>query len=196
MTSIVTALPIRRPPCRRIVLVASGTSQQGRAFIDQIGVSHPRIRIYALTRSPDSETARRLLATGKVERLVRADLNDPQSVRQVFEDAKTSSPSSDNGGIKVVFAVLPFVGLGKDTEVERRQGKVRAHAVTLPKARASSPASVSSLHFLLPTQCVPERRIIPLMLLITPRAVTRRPFVGIRRRAFPVFFGRARRGRR
>jgi hypothetical protein len=111
-------------PSPRIVLVVSGTSKQGRALIDQLveedsqSPGARKLGVYALTRSPESESARRLLAISAVERVVGGDLNDPGSLRRVFEEARPQ------GGIKAVFAVLPFPGLGKDTEPERKQGQV------------------------------------------------------------------------
>lgn len=106
----------------RTILVVGATGVQGRSFITSVLGSNNDFRILALTRNPKSASASTLAnlspeSEGKLK-LVQANLDEPDSVRKVFEDAQK------DGGIWGVFVVLTFPGLGADATGEEKQGKV------------------------------------------------------------------------
>lgn len=114
----------------RNILVVGATGLQGRAFIEASLLDAAsedskagQMRILAMTRSAGSAAARTLASTyaSQSERmtLVEADLDKPDSVRKVFQDAQ------GHGGLWGVFLVLAFPGLGADATGEEKQGKVR-----------------------------------------------------------------------
>jgi hypothetical protein len=76
------------------------------------------IRILALTRDASSATAKKLAEEPHVS-VVQGDLNHEESIRKIFEDAKS-------GGEQIwgVFAVLAYPGLGANADGEEKQGKV------------------------------------------------------------------------
>ncbi|RDW62310.1 hypothetical protein BP6252_11743 [Coleophoma cylindrospora] len=79
--------------------------------------------IYALTRDISSATAQKLLNTyGESISLVPGDLDDAESIEQVFRDRR----ESDGVGFWGVFAVLAFPGLGVAADGEEKQGKMLA----------------------------------------------------------------------
>ncbi|CZR52811.1 uncharacterized protein PAC_02688 [Phialocephala subalpina] len=119
---------------RRNILVAGATGRQGqaliRALLDPPALSakdeslyqpqeQHQYHVYALTRKISSPTARYLAASEEVT-VVEGDLDDPDSILKIFEDARA------NGGIWGVFAVLAFPGLGVVADGEERQGKLLA----------------------------------------------------------------------
>jgi uncharacterized protein YbjT (DUF2867 family) len=89
----------------RIVVVTGVTGLQGGAVTRHLLKEGWRVR--GLTRNPESEKARGLSALGA--EVVRADLNDPASLRPVFE-----------GAYGVYSVQNPFIG-GPEAEV--RQGR-------------------------------------------------------------------------
>ncbi|KLO19619.1 NAD(P)-binding protein [Schizopora paradoxa] len=106
----------------RTVLVAGATGKQGRAFIEAVLHSQAEsvqdIRIVALTRNPNSPSSKELSHASDRVQVVRADLDQPDTVRKAFQDA-----SQSEGGLWGVFVVLAFPGLGADATGEERQGK-------------------------------------------------------------------------
>jgi NAD(P)-dependent dehydrogenase (short-subunit alcohol dehydrogenase family) len=112
---------------KRIILVAGATGQQGGALIRSLlssDVADQAIdyHIFALTRNSSSAAARALSATySKQVAVVQGDLDDPASIRKIFENAKAEG----RAGIWGVYSVTAFPGLGASTEPEERQGKVR-----------------------------------------------------------------------
>ncbi|KAA1470858.1 NAD(P)-binding protein [Dentipellis sp. KUC8613] len=115
----------------KTILLTGATGKQGRAFIAALAPPAPPpndhdtdaaspFHILALTRDPSSPSARSLASQSNVT-LVKADLNDPASVRGAFELAK-----GEYGGVWGVFCVLAFPGLGDDGAGEERQGKTIA----------------------------------------------------------------------
>ncbi|KAI0077334.1 NAD(P)-binding protein [Panus rudis PR-1116 ss-1] len=131
----------------RTILVTGATGKQGRALIralrpsspssttnnntdntDNIDTNNPTttttptsdFRILALTRNPSSPTAQHLKSTEPHVQLVKGDLDDPDSVRKVFEDA------GGKHSVWGVFMVLAFPGLGASAEGEEKQGKALA----------------------------------------------------------------------
>ncbi|KAK7446259.1 hypothetical protein VKT23_014464 [Stygiomarasmius scandens] len=114
----------------RLVLVTGATGKQGQSVIaalqpptsaDTASQNEPEntpdFQILALTRSPSSETAQTLVKTYKNVTLVQGDLDDTESIREIFEEYKSS------GGIWGVFSVQTYPGLGADASGEERQGK-------------------------------------------------------------------------
>jgi uncharacterized protein YbjT (DUF2867 family) len=112
----------------RLILVAGATGKQGKALIDAL---HPQaissntseqpltpFHVLALTRKPRSPAAEQLALAEHVT-VVEGNLDDPPSIRKVFEDAKT------RGGVWGVFCVLAFPGLGANADGEEKQGRVR-----------------------------------------------------------------------
>ncbi|MBT0725567.1 NmrA/HSCARG family protein [Rosenbergiella sp. S61] len=81
----------------KTIVVLGATGQQGGAVTRAL-ITDGRWRIRALSRNPDSDTARRLAARG-VE-VVAADIDKPDSVRQAFKGAYGvySVQASEGGG--------------------------------------------------------------------------------------------------
>ena len=114
----------------RNVLVVGATGKQGRAtvkfLLDPDGSGSPGIKfkVQALTRDISSESARQLLERNKQHvddiSLVQGDLDKPESIRKVFQDAA----SSNGRGIWGVFVALAYPGLGESAEGEIKQAKV------------------------------------------------------------------------
>lgn len=113
----------------KTILITGATGKQGRALIDALcsGPSQDptdsltvpdSFRILALTRKADSPGGQHLAKDRNVE-VVEGDLDSPESIRKIFEDAKRL------GGIWGVYCVLAYPGLGANAEGEERQGKVR-----------------------------------------------------------------------
>lgn len=108
---------------RRNILVTGATGKQGAALIRalvQPPVPDPanEYYIYALTRDDSTPGAQQLAQIGENVLLVKGDLDAPESIFTIFENAKSE------GGIWGVFAVLAFPGLGVDASGEEAQGKV------------------------------------------------------------------------
>ncbi|KDQ20985.1 hypothetical protein BOTBODRAFT_51008 [Botryobasidium botryosum FD-172 SS1] len=104
----------------RVILVAGATGVQGRSFIEALkpeGSAPPAFRVLALTRQPDSQSAKDLASSNQHVQVVQGDLDKPETIRKVFVDA------GGEGAIYGVFCVLAFPGLGKDAEGEEKQGK-------------------------------------------------------------------------
>ena len=112
---------------QRTILVVGATGKQGGAFI-RAGIANSSehdFHFLAVTRDPKSHSAQALTKLGDRVAVVTADLNDEQSVRKVFDDAKAS------GGVWGVYVALAFPGLGADASGEERQGKVRRCRILL-----------------------------------------------------------------
>lgn len=123
----------------RTVLVVGATGKQGRSTVKfLLGPDRPaspgiKFKVLALTRDTSSESARQLLERNKQHvdnfTLVQGDLDKPDSIRNIFQDAA----SSDNCGIWGVFVALAYPGLGESAKGEIQQAKVR-FSVARPKA--------------------------------------------------------------
>lgn len=113
-------------PNEKIILVAGATGQQGRALIHSLlspDIANQAIgyHILALTRNPSSSAAKELSVTySERVTVIQGDLDDPVSIRTIFESAKAE------GGVGIwgVYSVLVYPGLGASTAPEERQGKV------------------------------------------------------------------------
>lgn len=109
-----TLYPTNTESSRKTLLIIGSTSRQGRAVIKELVYSpstRHSFRILGLTRNPHSEPALSLLQITEVFRgscitFVQADLNDPKSVEQIFQ----------NNEIWGVF----LVGVGKTAREEER----------------------------------------------------------------------------
>jgi len=103
------------------ILVVGATGKQGRAVIEALRPTANSddipFRALALTRSKSSPSAQWLVQERHVQ-VVEGNLDSAESMRKVYEDAKTS------GGIWGVFCFLAFPGLGANADGEERQGKV------------------------------------------------------------------------
>ncbi|CAL1699637.1 unnamed protein product [Somion occarium] len=104
-------------PMDRKILVTGATGKQGRALISSLRDSD--FRILALTRNPSSPSALPLKSHPHVE-LVQGDLDKPETIRKIFEDA------GGKGSIWGVFVVLAFPGLGANADGEEKQGIMMA----------------------------------------------------------------------
>lgn len=107
---------------RKNILVTGASGKQGSAIIRALvrrrsGDAEIQYHIYALTREASSARAQYLLDEKDVT-VVEGDLDVPESIAEIFEEAK------GNGGIWGVYAVLAYPGLGKEADGEERQGKV------------------------------------------------------------------------
>lgn len=103
---------------RRNVLVTGATGKQGAAFIRAL-IQQPAGEgyfVHAVTRDDASPAAQEIAAIGENVLPVKGDLDAPESVSKIFEDAKL------HGGIWGVFVVLAFPGLGADASGEEAQG--------------------------------------------------------------------------
>lgn len=109
----------------RLILVTGATGKQGRALVEALRPTSDSddsdipFQVLALTRSASSPSAQRLFQERHVQ-VVEGDLDSPESMRKVYEDAKGL------GGIWGVFCVLAFPGLGANADGEERQGKFMA----------------------------------------------------------------------
>ncbi|KAH9220716.1 hypothetical protein DL95DRAFT_477901 [Leptodontidium sp. 2 PMI_412] len=136
---------------RRNILVTGATGKQGLALIkallhpsppnpnlQQITPENPRsgpeiqadleehtYHIYALTRNASSPAAQHLAETEDHVTIVQGNLDIPDSIRKIFDNAKNESDGQASG-IWGVFAVLAFPGLGAEADGEERQGKLLA----------------------------------------------------------------------
>lgn len=117
------------------ILLVGATGHQGSALIAALGINtaakitetaddSPAFRVLALTRNPKSRKAEKLASYSHVE-IVQGNLDYPETIRKVFEDAKTSS----TGRIWGVFCVLQFPGLGANADGEEEQGKVCSNII-------------------------------------------------------------------
>ncbi|KAJ7652842.1 NAD(P)-binding protein [Mycena polygramma] len=111
----------------KLLLVTGATGKQGRALIQALNLgctpdSEPEFHVLALTRTISSPAANTLAAQNPQHiTVVQGDLDSPESIRKLFEDAK-----SEHGAIWGVFCVLAFPGLGADADEEEMQGKTLA----------------------------------------------------------------------
>lgn len=113
------------------VLVVGATGKQGRSTVKfllepgQPGSSGVKFKVQALTRDTSSASAHQLLERNKQHAddisLVQGDLDKPDSIRKVFQDAA----SSNGQGIWGVFVALAYPGLGESADGEIKQAKVR-----------------------------------------------------------------------
>ncbi|KAJ7737064.1 NAD(P)-binding protein [Mycena metata] len=105
---------------KKLVLVTGATGQQGRGLVRALA-GEPEFHVWALTRTISSPAAKELATTHSHVTIVQGDLDSPETIRKLFEDAK-----SEHGGIWGVFCVLAFPGLGADAAGEEKQGKTLA----------------------------------------------------------------------
>lgn len=120
---------------RRNILVTGATGKQGQALIRALlypsldAATEPpeyTYHIYALTRNSSSTAAKLLLDKYQPHiTLVEGDLDTPDSIRAIFEEAKQEDEGRSQG-IWGVFAVLAFPGLAAQADGEERQGKMLA----------------------------------------------------------------------
>ncbi|KAJ7622239.1 NAD(P)-binding protein [Roridomyces roridus] len=115
---------------KKNILVTGATGHQGRALIRALSLSSSSpesesdFHILALTRNPCSSHSKSLSSSHPtLVSLVQGDLDSPESIRAVFDDAVRADGS---GGVWGVFCVLAFPGLGADADGEERQGKLLA----------------------------------------------------------------------
>jgi hypothetical protein len=119
---------------KQTILVAGATGQQGGALISSllspdIGSQAVDYHILALTRNSSSSAAKELSVTySERVTIVQGNLDDPSSIRKIFEDAKADGRT----GIWGVYSVVAYPGLGASTEPEERQGKVCTHIIRVP----------------------------------------------------------------
>lgn len=101
------------------ILVLGGTGKQGGKVIDTILASDSKANftILALTRNPDSPSAKALAAKSTIIKLVKGDLDDTPNV------FKAALEASDGQPIWGVFSVLQAVQDGATQERETKQGK-------------------------------------------------------------------------
>ena len=101
------------------LLVLGATGKQGKKVIETILKSDSKadFTILALTRNPDSASAKALAAKSTIIRLIKGDLEDAPSV------FKAASEASGAAGIWGVFSVQQAVQDGATQERETRQGK-------------------------------------------------------------------------
>src|SRR5436309_2780107 len=108
---------------QKIISVVGATGVQGRSVIDAL-LKDGTYSIRAITRNPDSNTAKTLASQGV--QVVKADANDVASLTEAFK------------GSSVIYAVTdffePFAKYGpeKATEIEVQQG------INLAKAAAAT----------------------------------------------------------
>ncbi|GLB44978.1 putative nmrA-like family protein [Lyophyllum shimeji] len=110
----------------KLILITGATGKQGRALISALrptadDTQANSFHILALTRTADSPAATELSQEKHVD-VVEGNLDDGQSVRKVFDDAKKRK----EGGVWGVFCVLAFPGLGVNADGEEKQGKMLA----------------------------------------------------------------------
>jgi NAD(P)-dependent dehydrogenase (short-subunit alcohol dehydrogenase family) len=105
---------------RRNILVTGATGKQGAGFIRALlqSPTDDQYFVYAVTRHDTSPSAQHIAEIGENVLVVKGDLDTPESISKIFDDAKSE------GGIWGVFAVLAFPGLGADASGEEAQGKV------------------------------------------------------------------------
>ncbi|KAJ6579255.1 NAD(P)-binding protein [Mycena vulgaris] len=110
---------------KKLILVTGATGKQGRALIHALQLgdnTEPQFHVLALTRTLSSPPANALAAHNTEHvTVVEGNLDSPESVRKLFEDAK-----KERGGIWGVFCVLAFPGLGANADGEEKQGKTLA----------------------------------------------------------------------
>ncbi|KAG6820506.1 hypothetical protein H0H93_016313 [Arthromyces matolae] len=104
---------------KKVLLVTGATGRQGKALIAALHTdttSRDQFHILALTRNARSAAAKELTLYKDVE-IVEGDLDKPESIRIIFNEAK------GRGNIWGVFMVLAFPGLGANADGEEQQGK-------------------------------------------------------------------------
>ena len=101
------------------ILVLGATGKQGRKVVDTILASDSKadFTILALTRNPDSASAKALAAKSTIIRLVKGNLDDTANVFKAALEASGGAP------IWGVFSVQQAIQDGATQEVETRQGK-------------------------------------------------------------------------
>lgn len=110
----------------KTILVLGATGKQGRSLVDALRPTSDTpspsdsnaFNLLALTRSAGAPAARALASEPHVK-VVEGNLDSPESIRKVFDDA------GGKGSIWGVFVVLAFPGLGANADGEERQGIVR-----------------------------------------------------------------------
>ncbi|KAF8214650.1 NAD(P)-binding protein [Mycena galopus ATCC 62051] len=130
-------------PTRKLVLVVGGTGKQGQALIRALSRSD-EFHIWALTRSLTSPAAKSLAAhtMAKQVTLVQGDLDKPETIRSLFEDAKRTREE-----VWGVFCVLAFPGLGANADGEEKQGKGSRFSIFSNLADLAAEFGVTSFVF-------------------------------------------------
>lgn len=103
----------------KAVLILGATGKQGKKVVDTLlaSESEDAFTILALTRNPDSPSAKALAAKSPTIKLVKGNLDDVPSVFKVALEA------TDNAPIWGVFSVQQAVQDGATQERETKQGK-------------------------------------------------------------------------
>ncbi|KIJ39450.1 hypothetical protein M422DRAFT_781029 [Sphaerobolus stellatus SS14] len=105
---------------RQTILVTGSTGKQGYTVITALLSSSIPLNILALTATLPLPRRELLSEAAENENtklsVVKGDLDDPSSVRQIFEAARK------DGGIWGVFAIFAFPGLGANVDGEERKG--------------------------------------------------------------------------
>ncbi|MCJ1338662.1 hypothetical protein MMC09_003951 [Bachmanniomyces sp. S44760] len=122
----------------KTLLISGATGQQGGGVIKALIANTsnpPPFKILALTRNPDSTSAKKLTSLSPTITLLKGDLNDCASV---FKSANTP--------IWGVFSVQQFMGGGASLESEERQGKALIDAALDAKVSHFVYSSVERRH--------------------------------------------------
>lgn len=103
----------------KTVLVLGATGKQGKKVVDTLLASESAnpFTIVALTRNPDSASAKALAAKSPTIKLVKGNLDDVPSV------FKSALDATENAPIWGVFSVQQAIGDGATQERETKQGK-------------------------------------------------------------------------
>ncbi|KAK4184994.1 hypothetical protein QBC35DRAFT_32748 [Podospora australis] len=109
----------------KLVTIVGATGSQGKGVVAAF-INHPAYHVRAITRNLESQSAKALSAQG-VE-LVRADLNDPQSVKAAF------------AGSNIIFAVTNFM-----EPFEVHQSPVKAVETELQQGINMAEAAASTI---------------------------------------------------
>ncbi|KAH7248949.1 uncharacterized protein BKA55DRAFT_691059 [Fusarium redolens] len=101
----------------RAVLICGATGKQGGAVLDQLVKQNADLEILAVTRNPNSPSARKLIQKSSNIKLVQGDLSDAATI---FKNAREVTKQSIWG----VFSVQSPMGQGDGAEVAQGRGLV------------------------------------------------------------------------
>ncbi|KAF2877627.1 NmrA family protein-like protein [Massariosphaeria phaeospora] len=106
----------------KAILITGATGKQGGAVLNQLAAhaSKPQFTLLAVTRSPSSASAQKILARHPSVKLVQGDLNDVPALFTAAKDALRAAKLAPS--IWGVYSVQISMGKGTSTEGEIAQG--------------------------------------------------------------------------